>query len=388
MSALNYVTKNKNKNNTGSSNTKKTVDIQHTNKIEDFKEKTKLIEKLNNNLNKAQNELKELINKKEPNEQIIELKNYIIKIKEELKKIDKINEIDYLINTGDILFDYYNIIENGNHLNVDLSNEKNNILSYFSKPKDDNKIVIPNGQDKFSLSNKYLEMTDSNYIKENIEKHKENCPYCDSLNREIITLEGIIYCNSCFTIEYIIVDHDRPTYKDPPREISYFSYKRLNHFNEWISQIQGKETTDISDDVYDKILIEIKKQKIYNMADLTTIKIKEILKSLKLSKYYEHCSHIVARINGIQTPQFSYELEDTLRNMFKQIQPLFNKYAPKKRKNFLSYSYVLYKMLQLLSKDEYLKYFPLLKSREKLQSQDTIWECLCRELHWEFIKSI
>jgi hypothetical protein len=28
------------------------------------------------------------------------------------------------------------------------------------------------------------------------------------------------------------------------KEISYFAYKRINHFQEWISQIQGKETTD------------------------------------------------------------------------------------------------------------------------------------------------
>mgnify|MGYP001254711308 CR=1 FL=1 len=30
-----------------------------------------------------------------------------------------------------------------------------------------------------------------------------------------------------------------------------------NHFNEWLSQFQAKESTDISDEVYDKILKDI-----------------------------------------------------------------------------------------------------------------------------------
>ena len=38
--------------------------------------------------------------------------------------------------------------------------------------------------------------------------------------------------------------------------------------------------------------------------------------------------------------------------------------------------------------DEFLSYFPLLKSREKLQQQDSIWEKICRELLWQYIPSI
>lgn len=360
-----------------------TVDIHHNNKLNYFQEKSELLDKLKSELLKFKLDLKN-----DDGSDIVNIKDNIINIENKINDINKNNEVKYLTETGDILFNYYDLVDNGNNNDVNISNEKNNILKFFTNSKQKTDDSQNDDNNKYTLSHKYLQLIDDNYIKENIEKQKENCPYCNSLNREIITLEGIIYCNDCFTVEYIIVDHDRPTYKDPPREISYFSYKRLNHFNEWISQIQGKETTDISDDIYNRILLEIKKQKIDNIAKLTTIKMKEILKTLKLSKYYEHCSHIVAKINGIQTPQFSAELEDTLRNMFKQIQPLFNKYAPKNRKNFLSYSYVLYKMLQLLGKDEYLKYFPLLKSREKLQSQDKIWNCLCKELKWQFIKSI
>ena len=74
--------------------------------------------------------------------------------------------------------------------------------------------------------------------------------------------------------------------------------------------------------------------------------------------------------------------------MFKEIQIPFIRHCPKDRKNFLSYSYVLHKFVELLGLDEFLPSFPLLKSREKLHQQDLIWEKICRDLGWEFIRSL
>lgn len=107
------------------------------------------------------------------------------------------------------------------------------------------------------------------------------------------------------------------------------------------------------------ILLEIKKQKINNMADLNAKKLKEILKKLKMNKYYEHIPHILNKLNGLPIPHFEPELEEKLRNMFKMIQAPFLKHAPPDRKNFLSYSYVLHKMCQLLGRDEFLSNFSL-----------------------------
>ena len=64
------------------------------------------------------------------------------------------------------------------------------------------------------------------------------------------------------------------------------------------------------------------------------------------------------------------------------------KYGPPERQNFLSYTYVLHKFCELLELDDLLRCFPLLKSREKLQEQDAIWEKICNDLGWCFYKSI
>jgi len=80
--------------------------------------------------------------------------------------------------------------------------------------------------------------------------------------------------------------------------------------------------------------------------------------------------------------------EDKLRKMFKDIQEPFDRNCPKERKNFLSYSYVLYKFCELLGEDEFLGCFPLLKSKEKLHHQDVIWKKICKDLQWEFIPTV
>ena len=38
--------------------------------------------------------------------------------------------------------------------------------------------------------------------------------------------------------------------------------------------------------------------------------------------------------------------------------------------------------------DEFIKSFPLLKSRQKLRTQDEIWKNICQECKWEFYPSI
>jgi hypothetical protein len=116
--------------------------------------------------------------------------------------------------------------------------------------------------------------------------------------------------------------------------------------------------------------------------------VREFLKKLKLNKYYEHTHHIVDVLNGVPPPKLTEDLESRLKRMFAQIQDPFDKHCPPTRRNFLSYSYVLFKFCELLGHDELLPYFPLLKSSEKLYQQDQIWKKICGELDWQYIASV
>jgi predicted amidophosphoribosyltransferase len=240
------------------------------------------------------------------------------------------------------------------------------------------------------LLEQYLLKVDPEHARSSNELQNDSYGECPDCQKEMTfsANEALFTCTECGYQEAVLIDSDKPSYKDPPREVSYYAYKRINHFNEWLAQFQAKESTEIPQEVYDAICAELKKERIMDYRLLSRLKVREILKKLKYNKYYEHVPHIINRLNGQHAPVMPRETEEKLRSMFREIQPAFQKHCPKDRSNFLSYSYVLYKFCELLSMDEYLSSFPLLKNRDKLYVQDKIWEKICEELKWQFIRSI
>jgi len=321
----------------------------------------------------------------------------------EIKQLESNDELyDYFLNTGDILYNYYDIqekIQNGTHAapkRVSTKAKPGSILAALevaSKDFDVSGVAHEvRGEElrRDKLLEEYLQRIDPEHARGSHEIEFESfgdCPHCET---EMIfsANEANFTCSNCGYQDFVLVDSDKPSYKDPPREVSYYAYKRINHFNEWLAQFQAKETTEIPQEVYDAILLELKKERIMDFRTLKASKVKEILKKLKFNKYYEHIPHIINRLNGQTAAVMSREIEEKLRYMFKEIQPSFQAHCPKDRNNFLSYSYVLYKFCELLELDEYLPCFQLLKNRDKLYIQDKIWQKICADLQWQFIRSI
>lgn len=328
----------------------------------------------------------------------------------------KNEEINYFLNLSKILFNYYNIDKNINTLYKNTNNLKKNnerkskneinnnyvdIMTFFNNAQNNNSINnssnISNNNDinqnKSELYDQFLSIYDKDYINKEI-TFTNVCHNCNSSN--IISNENSIsYCEDCSCVINITIDTDKPSYKEPQKEISYLNYKRKNHFNECLNQIQGKEVTDIPQKVFDMIYIELRKLKIMdennNLINCTTIKyeiLREIFKKIKLNRYYEHIAYIHYRITGISCSLIPNDIIEKLKNMFELIQNPFYKYCPNTRKSFLSYSYCIHKMFQILGETQYIKYFPLLKNREKLHLHEQIWEKICYELNWTFIPSM
>lgn len=334
-------------------------------------------------------------------------------------------EIDYYTETGKILFQYYDLVQNQNQnqnqqskpliqpmkttrrkkappiatksvldrLNqpaqLDESGGQNQSNDSQAVTNQDTNLQSKPDVNKCDLIDLYLTKVDQSYVaRPTIETNVDICSTCKN---QLICMyqDGIMFCRDCGYQELMLIEQNRPVYRQVAnREASHYSYKRINHFNEWLSQIQGKESTDIPEEIFDKIIQEIKKEKIADTSKLTYSKMREILKRLKGNKYYEHMAYIMQRINNQPSPNFSPELEEKLRSMFKEIQGPFLKHCPPTRKNFLSYSYVIHKCLQLLGKDQYLSCFQLLKSREKLFVQDQIWKKICYDLNWAVYASL
>jgi|TARA_B100001758_G_scaffold247724_1_gene266781 hypothetical protein len=247
------------------------------------------------------------------------------------------------------------------------------------------------GKQKKDIYVEYLVNVERKNIDRPIERKLiDRCPRCPDSNVFHFSDTSEMVCDSCGVVLDVLISEEL-TYKEEQEtsaKVINYSYKRDNHFNEWLSQFQAQEMTTIPPEVIEQLRNEFKKIKIKSVTEITHAKVRSLLKKLKLNKFYEHVPFITNILSGISPPKMPQQLEEQLRMMFRDIQKPFDDNCPSDRKNFLSYSYVLFKFCELLSEDSYLQYFPLLKSKEKLHQQDVIWKAICRDLQWEFIPTV
>jgi hypothetical protein len=265
---------------------------------------------------------------------------------------------------------------------IDILEETNSIFN----------MKITKGKQKQDIYNTYLEKVEDVLQPRSTASRRKNifvCEGCRSENVIIDSKTNELVCTDCaVTVPWVSEELTYREEQETMDTVVAYSYKRDNHFNEWLLQFQAQEQTNIPTEVVDQLRSEFKKMKIKKLDEITHAKVRTFLKKLKLNKYYEHVPYISNILNGINPPKMSHALEERLRRMFQDIQEPFNKHCPEIRKNFLSYSYVLYKFCELLGEDEFLDCFPLLKSKEKLHQQDVIWKNICHELSWEYIPTI
>ncbi len=407
--------------------TKTTLDAIHNQKVNTMISDKKNIAEYYDQLNRLKKKIEDSTNDTE----IWRLEREQQLLEKKIKSLESDSELmDYYLRSGDILFDYYDMQDQiqkgakntsiskakpGSILDIlgkvsqtDFSNSLENELQTQSQiqsqsqtenqthiEKKDTSVPIktsPNNQKKLqrnNLLNSYLQLEEPTMAQNVTDITDDPWTTCEECGNEMIMClnEANMTCSKCGYQEFILVDSDKPSYKDPPREVCYYAYKKINHFNEWLAQFQAKESTEIPNEIYDTILVQLKKERITNMSTLKPTKLREILRKMKCSKYYEHIPHIINRLNGQNAPFMSREDEEKLRHMFREIQPSFKKHCPKGRRNFLSYGYVLYKFCELLEMDEYLACFPLLKNRDKLYLQDKTWEKICQDQGWQYIRT-
>jgi len=315
-------------------------------------------------------------------EQILDYKDRIAEIGRLVISL-KAKKKEYFLDNSKHIFDYF---ENKKNISKgEVVQSTSNKLDTFFKIKTDNIKVIESTNN--NIFQKYLNNIDDTFL--DLSSFIKPTDICQSCHKgELISMddEGILICNNCSTHIRYLIENEKPSYKEPPKEICFYAYKKINHFKEILAQFQGKETTQIPPEVIENLKQQIKKERV-DMSNLTYYKTKDLLKKLGYNKYYEHINFIKDKL-GIKPPIISQELEETLCNFFMEIQYPYAKHCPDYRVNFLHYYYVLYKLFELLSEHHYLPEIPMLKDREKLIEQDIIWKKICEDLDWEFIATI
>ena len=365
------------KNNNNSSSENLNLDSYHEKILSTIEKDEKKIPLYEKNIEK----LKSSLEKEKSIDRVLDIKDSIQYYKREIKRIKKAKK-DYLLSNSQYIFDYF---EQKKNISVDTNTkDKNKIdLNFFFNNNESSNNININKNDNID---KYFQNVINSVNMNQYYFDSNQCSACGSGELVFIENEGVIICNKCYTTNKYYIENDKPNYREPPKEVCFYAYKRINHLREILAQFQAKETTQIPDIVIENIKNQIKKERI-DLSELTNKKTKEILKNLRYNKYYEHIPFIKEKL-GIKPPIMSQELEEKLCNLFTEIQPVYAKYCPKDRVNFLNYYYTIYKLCELLGERQFLPYFPMLKDREKRMEQDTIWKKICRELNWEFIPTI
>jgi hypothetical protein len=388
---------------------KKTLDSFHKQTLKSFDNKEKDIPNIEKKIKKIEKEYMKLIkkeNKKCSEKEIVkkfELNKKINELKNEKEEILKSKQEYYLSTMEHLTKYYYNIDINIEYCETkqeqspkkEKSNDnKNGTIFDFFKNDNQNKSNLTDfisKEDKINKKDIYENyLTTLNKNTDDKVDYVKNYTYCFNCDQDkvFVSSEALYVCEKCGECDTILVENTKSSYKEPPKDVCVFNYKRETHFIEGLNLFQALESTNIPDDVYEAVMNEIKKERIQDLKKITRSKLRSILKKIGHSKYFDNIPSLLRKINGRPPPKLNKELEEKLKIMFKEIQEPFNKVCPPTRVNFLSYSFVYRKFFELLDEQDFIDEFPILKSREKLYDQDMIWKKMCVILNWPYIPSI
>lgn len=175
-----------------------------------------------------------------------------------------------------------------------------------------------------------------------------------------------------------------------------YTYKPEQHFIDLLNQVEAISTRNIPPE-----LISCLKAKFEQFGmrseNITPADVRSMLKDVRLitangttqgCKYYEDVFFLTRRLNKSFVPiKIPEERKTIFKAMFREVYARFHCNAKKinpKRKNFLSYPFTAYKFSEHNGWREYMPLFTLLKSREKLRTQDMILKLIFNELAWSW----
>ncbi len=327
---------------------------------------------------------KQLKEKKRELEELYERKRVLI----EEKKRD---EVGYYAKVMDLLVEYYDRDPKP------ITKKERNILEFIQQKNNKNESSLQNFVeysvriDKTKIYEDYMTRLGRPVPKKTL-KYAHSYTFCDSCkaDKKLDVLNSSYICVKCGECYPTLIDSEKTPYtKDPIIETNNFSYKRYDHFVEWLTKFQNNARCNIPKKIYNIILKELKRRPFDSSKTKVSIEtVKDILNKTNNAKYNDQASHIMTKLNSKPVPKLPKDVQEKMKHMFKQTQKPFSKICPNDRTNFLSYSYVIRKFLELLKQYKYVEYFPLLKSREKLYHQDLMWKSICGKLNWEYKPSI
>lgn len=338
---------------------------KHESRLEELSIHDKKIQKIKIDIKNLEKSLTNKTLVDEKNEKNDKTKKLLRNLHNEKNKLENdINLCDYLLESSQIIQKY-----------IELEKRESELLNLNELSEEISLEINQINEEKCDLVEEYLLKfePDTKIPKMTIKRELNICEEC---NVSFQIENSYLVCPLCGICKNTIEQAHELSYKEK-QDYDYrpqFTYDKRSHLDDWLRRFQNKEARAIPQDVLDKVILEAKKERINDLNTLTEEKVKRYLKKLSLNDYYDNVIGIINRLNGRPPFTLTQEIEEKIKKMFQQIQDPYEKFKPPSRKNFLSYSYTLCKFFQILNLHEFAKYFPLLKSNDKLRQQDDIFK--------------
>ena len=207
-------------------NKKSTLNNHHRIILEKFKKENRKLPKYKNDLDKLKSKLTKLEKKLDKNcsdkeiQTKFSIRTQISNIENKINSIQSQNsKTDYFLNTFDLLNDYFQNKKNCSDCDISEPEEENNIRNFFKK-KEENQMSMDkfiNKKNKLNNSDiyeRYLHKIEPKYSgKYEFVKNFDLCHQC-KIKKMLIQNEGRYVCHGCGRSDNIIIDSEKPSYKE------------------------------------------------------------------------------------------------------------------------------------------------------------------------------
>jgi hypothetical protein len=226
------------------------------------------------------------------------------------------------------------------------------------------------------------------------------CKACESYNVRLDEANADVICLDCGCCnQYLSIGADGLSYEEQVNAglDSYYApkftgYKRLQHFNDLLNQLQGRRDVEVPKDIVGKIEECIEWD--HSKDKITMALIRKVIKKLKLGhKHYENAQIIVEKLTKNSSGKASllripHHVEREMVTQFMRIEAAWTRdkgsTSKASRKSFLSYTYVIKQLLQLMGEGKLAEAITTIKSKPRLKAHDEAWKHICELCDFEY----
>jgi hypothetical protein len=209
------------------------------------------------------------------------------------------------------------------------------------------------------------------------------CPLCGSPLRIEVTLSLSICCNCGWAQEHTDSSTTVLVFSEASYDFSNPLTRRSNHFDTWISALQGKDKNLPPPAVLKQIMWQLRASNVAP-SEVSTLTVQMALRKLRLRKYYDRAQVILCYLTNQGAPQLTLQQELQVKLLFTAASNSFQRNTPEMRRNMIAYSVVLHCICIFLGLDLFKQSFVPMRSREKLNKQAQYMLRICLDLGWNY----